>query len=96
MTGIEQARQEIREADALIAELFQRRMKAVRDVAEYKKIKGLPVYDEEQEKRVLARNVTLISDESLRPYYLKFMQETMDISKEYQENLIAGKQAGCE
>lgn len=90
MKGIEQARKEIMEIDQQMAELFEKRMEAVRDVAMYKRERGLPVLDLDQEKRVLERNSMYIKDNILRQYYQTFMQDTMDVSKRYQERLITG------
>lgn len=90
MKGIEQSRQEIQAIDRQMAELFEKRMEAVRDVAMYKKERGLAVLDQDQEKRVLERNSAYIKDDVLRQYYLTFMQDTMDVSKRYQERLITG------
>ena len=78
---MEDARDEIRETDRMMAELFQKRMKAVRDIAAYKKEHGLPVFDEQQEKRVLEHN-------------LSFMKAAMAVSRQYQESLIKGDDSG--
>jgi chorismate mutase/prephenate dehydratase len=44
MDALEQARAEIDAVDAQLAALFERRMAAVLQVAEYKRAHGLPVY----------------------------------------------------
>ena len=90
MKNIEEARKEIQNIDAEIAELFSRRMAAAKYIAAYKKERGLQVFDAEQEKKVLARCEDLMKDEVLKPYYLQFVQNTMDISKKYQKHLMAG------
>ncbi len=87
---LEEARKEIRETDRMMAELFRRRMEAVRSIAAYKKEHGLPVTDEEQEKKVLELNSSYIKDDVLRQYYLIFMKNTIAVSRQYQENLIKG------
>lgn len=81
------ARETINETDREMAALFERRMRAVRDVAEYKKEHGLPIFDEAREKEVLARNLSLVDDEVLKPYYGDFLQHTMDVSKNYQRDI---------
>lgn len=93
---LEEARREIRETDRLMAELFQKRMETVRSVAAYKKERGLPVLDKEQEKRVLELNTSYITDEVLRQYYLVFMKNTMAVSRQYQQDLIRGEVPGLE
>lgn len=90
MKSIEELREEIRQTDLQMAELFQKRMESVRGVAAYKRERGLQVKDADQEKKILERNVSLIRDEELRSYYLMFMQDVMDISCKYQEHLISG------
>lgn len=91
MTSLEEARRKIQDTDAQMAALFQSRMEAVREIAAYKKERGLPVFDKDQEQKVLSRNAPLITDEEIREYYLLFMQDVMDISKKYQERLNGGK-----
>lgn len=91
---LEEARKKIRETDRMMAELFQKRMEAVRSVAACKKERGLPVLDEEQEKRVLELNISYITDDVLRQYYLIFMKNTMAVSRQYQEDLIRGDVPG--
>lgn len=86
------AREIINETDKEIAALFLRRMEAVRSVAEYKMSKGLPVLDAKREEEVIARNSEYLSgaDEDIRAAYIKFLRETMAISRHYQEKLLSG------
>ena len=56
MDKLEKARKEINEADKEIAALFVKRMTAVKDVAEYKKERGLPVLDRERDCFTRASN----------------------------------------
>ena len=55
MDALEQARAEIDEVDAQLAALFERRMAAVLQVAEYKRAHGLPIFDAAREAAVLER-----------------------------------------
>ena len=87
-----EAREEIRRIDEEMAALFVRRMEAARSIAAYKAAHGLPVEDLAQEARVLAGRSALIKDDALRPYYLQFLQHTMDVSKDWQRRLIAQAQ----
>ena len=88
---LEAAREEIKYADRAMAELFVKRMRAVEDVAAYKKEHGLPVYDAAQEKRVLERSAAFVEDDMLRDYYIKFLEETMALSRAYQRRLLEGE-----
>ena len=87
---LEKAREEIKEADKGIAKLFVRRMRAVEDVAAYKKEHGLPVYDAAQERRVIERNCEYIEDDIIRDYYTRFLENTMALSRAYQSRLLEG------
>jgi len=90
MADIEKARKEINEVDREIARLFERRMAAVREVAEYKRERGLQIEDLNREKEVIERNSELVEDDELRQYFVNFLQMNMDISKQYQHCLIKG------
>ncbi|MBQ6377101.1 MAG: chorismate mutase [Lachnospiraceae bacterium] len=89
MNELQEARDVIQGVDRQMAVLFEERMEAVRKVAAYKKERGIPVLDEKQEEIVLTRNCEYIKDEVIRQYYRKFMQDTMKISRQYQERLIS-------
>ena len=49
MDKLSEAREAIGQADKEIAALFEKRMQAVRTVAEYKRENGLPVFDSARE-----------------------------------------------
>ena len=66
MDALEQARREIDTVDAQLATLFERRMKAVLSVAEYKKAHGLPIFDAAREKVVLDKAEARIGDPALK------------------------------
>ena len=83
-------REEIRILDEQMAELFVKRMEAVKGVAAYKQERGLPIEDKEQEARVIEGRGKLIGDPQLRSYYVQFLQSTMDISKSWQHRLMEG------
>ncbi|MBO4289855.1 MAG: chorismate mutase, partial [Lachnospiraceae bacterium] len=85
---LSEAREHIRAVDEEMAELFVRRMEAVKGVAAYKQERGLPVEDKEQEARVIEGRGKLIGDPQLRSYYVQFLQSTMDISKSWQHRLM--------
>ena len=93
---LHEIREEIRQIDEEMAELFVRRMEAVRKVAAYKNQRGLPVRDREQESRVIQGRSALIKDPELQPFYREFLQETMDISKRWQVYLIQRKRDGMQ
>lgn len=85
-----EARKTISEIDKEIASLFEKRMKAVEDVAEYKKVNGIPVEDSVREAQLIEANGGLISNDEIRSYYVSFLKNTMKLSKDYQHSLIDG------
>ncbi len=88
MDKLKRARQRIDEIDKEMARLFEERMKAVKDVADYKKENGLKIFDPTRESEVINRNSLLVSDVLLREYYVSFLKGNMAISRRYQERLF--------
>lgn len=86
MNDLEYARKIIDETDKELVSLFEKRMNAVQIILRYKQEHGLPVYDPEREKNNLEQRSKLIESEELKPYFLKFYQSLMDISKTWQED----------
>lgn len=86
---LDKAREEINEADRAIAAAFERRMTAVRSVAQYKRKTGKPILDPAREAQVIERGTALISDEELRPYYAALLADMMRVSREYQHRALA-------
>lgn len=89
-TLLDEARKEINEVDAAMAELFVRRMRAAEKVAQYKKEHALPILDSEREETVVQNNARLIEDETLREYYVNFIRNNMAVSRAYQSRLLEG------
>lgn len=90
MTELEEARLQINSIDTEMAALFEKRMKAAAAVADYKKKNGMQIFDSVREKEILQKNVKLIQNEELQPYYLQYLQDVMNISKRYQHKLLEG------
>ncbi len=90
MTELEKARQTINQVDKEMARLFEKRMQAVKEVAEYKKLHGMQVFDSTREAEVIKRNSNLLQNEELKSYFINFIQSNMDISKKYQHRLLEG------
>ena len=87
---LNEAREAIASIDEQMAALFVQRMEAVRDVAAYKRDRGLPIEDKQQEARVIAQRGALVEDELMRSFYVQFLQDTMDVSKRWQHRLMEG------
>lgn len=85
-----EAREIIGQTDKEIAALFEKRMEAVRLVAEHKKENGLPVFDLAREEFLIKKNLAYIEDEEIKEYYTSFQKSTMEISKRYQRRILEG------
>ena len=96
MKEIEVTRQNIEALDKEIAALFEKRMILARDVAEYKKERGLSVKDQARENALLSKNRAYISDPEIEEYYVELQKTVMALSCKYQERLLSGlKVAYC-
>ena len=74
-----------------MAELFSERMAVSCDIAEYKREHGLPVRDAAREDEVVRRGTERIENPALRPYYKRFIEQNMALSRAYQGELLAEK-----
>lgn len=90
MEKLIKAREEISSIDKQMAALFEKRMEAVRAVAEYKAERGLPILDTSREAEVIAKSAVLVEDEDVRSYYINFVKHNMELSKQYQHRLMNG------
>ncbi len=90
MEQLKDIRQKITETDNKMAELFVQRMELVGKVAEYKKENSLPIYDPEREEQVVAEGIKRIKEDKLKPYYVSFLKNNMEISRRYQSGILEG------
>lgn len=90
MDKLNKAREIINETDKEIAALFEKRMEAVKMVAEYKKERGLPIFDSSREEEVIRNSLNNIEDEEIKEFYVPFMRSTMNISKRFQHRIMEG------
>ena len=90
MNSLEKARETINRVDSEMAALFTERMRAAELVAAYKKEHGLPITDAEREAAVIRSGAERVDDPILREYYVRFIQETMALSRAYQSRLLEG------
>lgn len=94
MTTLEQARDSINNIDKQMAVLFEQRMDAVSRVLSYKQENSLPVFDAIREEQVVQNNTKLISTAEYMSYYIEFIKNLMDVSKQYQRSLLAKQSVG--
>lgn len=90
MNELEQNRKIIDDIDKQMAKLFEERMISAGKIAEFKKEKGLPVFDKLREDAVLAKNIAYVKDETLAEYYVQFMKDVMKTSRAYQHRILEG------
>lgn len=88
MKSIDESRKEINEIDSCLADLFEKRMMVCKDIALYKKEHNLPIFDEKREKEVILNNCNKLQNKDFEAYYISFLHAIMDISKDYQKNVI--------
>lgn len=89
MNQLEKNRQLIDEIDTEIAELYERRMNAVKEILAYKKEHRLPILDVNREKDVIAKNVQRIKNAEYAKPYEDFLQKMMKNSRDYQQSLLS-------
>ena len=87
MEDIKTSRDRIAKIDREMARLFEERMAAAREIAAYKKERGIPIKDVERENFLLCENSGLISDQTIKEYYYSFQKKVMELSCDYQQTL---------
>ena len=88
MKTLDECRVEIDRIDREMVKLFEERMKASKEVANYKIKHALPIFDASREQEVINQNLQYIEDDEIKEYYVNFLKETMNISKKYQQKLM--------
>ena len=89
MKTLDELRLDIDAADKDLIDAFTRRIDAVKSIGEYKKAKGLPVFDPEREKQKIASLEKLASPE-VRPYIRRLYTEIMGIAKDVENKPVFG------
>lgn len=84
MDELDAVRNEIRKIDQTMVVLFERRMALSKEVAHCKMESGLPVYDAAREEKNICELSKLLSDASNQPYFQRWYQLLMDLSKDRQ------------
>lgn len=83
-----QSRDKIDDIDKELMKLFEERMNIVAGVAQYKIENDLPVFHKDRENQVIEKNLNRIKNEKIAPYAEKMLHSLMDISKNYQKDII--------
>lgn len=90
MKDLNETREGINKIDEQMTKLFIDRMKLCKDVAEYKKENSMPIYDASREENVINKNLKLIEDETIKPFFVNYIKGLLKVSKEYQRSLLTG------
>lgn len=90
MNNLNEAREKINDLDRQMAKHFEERMALCKQIAEYKKMNSLPILDTSREDAVIKNNLSFINDEELKPYYITYIKNLLNISKDYQRSLLNG------
>lgn len=88
MNKLEIGRETINKVDTELVKLFEERMHAVENILEYKKENNLPVFDASREKANIEKGVEKLNDKKYEKYFVDFYQHLMDVSKDYQKDLL--------
>jgi len=81
---MDELRGKIDSIDTELVKLFQARMETAALIADYKKENGLPVSDEERERKVINKVTSEVSEEFV-PYTETLYRTIFDLSRSYQE-----------
>lgn len=88
---LEEARNEIDVLDKELAELFEKRFHLVKDIIDYKVENRLPILDEGREKEIIEKNTNRIDDVDLQKYFRKVYTYMIEVSRDYQEEVLNDK-----
>lgn len=84
---LKECRAQLDKVDDEILFLFLKRLEIVKDVAKYKVQNNLPILNSSREEEILKR-IERLSDKESSVYTKTLFENIMDISKEYQNDLI--------
>ena len=92
MNELENARKEIDKIDRELAALFERRMELSAAIGKYKAENSLPIRDYDRERKLTERNLALMENGEIKPYYAEFLRKVIDLSCEYQQKIVDGEE----
>lgn len=94
MNKLEKARAQIDSIDQKMAQLYEARLDAVKDVISYKIENDMPILDSGREQFVIEKNLKYISNPEYKEYYERFIKYIMKESKAYQRTLQSHDKIG--
>ncbi len=91
MDKLIECRQKIDEIDTEIIELFEKRMKVVEEVINYKIENNYPILDSNRELVMLKINLSKIKNENFKKYYQFVLKGFLEASKLMQKDILDKK-----
>ncbi len=88
MTALDENRAKIDRIDTEIERLFEERFHAVEGIVKYKMENDLPVLDSSREESIIENSIARLHNKELEKYYRDFYQHLLDVSKEYQKEIM--------
>lgn len=85
---MEKLRLKLNEIDDQMRTLFEERLAIVTEIAEYKKMNNLAIYDKSRESFIIETNLKKLSNQDYKDYYRKFIDLQLEISKDLQKKII--------
>lgn len=89
MNELENLRERIDTIDKELIALFEERMDVVNDIAEYKIKNNLPILNQNREDIVISKVKSIVKNKEYTDSAINFIQDIMEISKKFQQNLIS-------
>lgn len=86
---LEEARKDIDIIDQELKDLFLKRMAVTKSIAEIKAVTGDEIYKPDREALIIDK-MTSDVDESIKPLYIDFIKKILEISRNYQYQIIEG------
>ncbi|WBW99352.1 chorismate mutase [Oceanirhabdus sp. W0125-5] len=84
MKDLKHLREEIDRVNKGLVELFIERMKISEEIGEYKREKGMKIYDKKREEEIIAETIQG-TEEKYKGYVSDFLKELMKMSRDIQE-----------
>jgi len=84
-------RNKIDEIDDNIVKLLLERFAVVKDISEYKKTRGLDVFQQAREAEILKKIADKIENDEYKEYILKIYADIFDASKSLQRSQSVGQ-----
>jgi len=88
---IEALRREIDQIDQQLVELFAARVRVVLSVGDYKRARGIPVYDPERERRVLDLLCSAVRQPLDRDTVRRVFERIIDESRRIEQHHVNGR-----